>query len=244
MYNLLLSLAAGVVVALVVKLSGFSIWAGLVPGVLVALGVYVFLFRRTMERVQALAGRVQKELSSQPTSPRDLQNTLQRAVKLLESGLPLGKWQFLVAPQIHGQIATLHYMGKDFDAAARHFSQASDRDYMARAMEGALYFQRKEPVKMKAAFEAAVKSGRKEALVWAVYAWCLVQLKEKDQALQVLGRAVEANPTDEKLKNSLAQLQNDKRLKMRPFEPMWWQFGLEPPPSPTMGGRRVQFMRR
>ena len=52
----------------------------------------------------------------------------------------------------------------------------------------------------------------------------------------------------EKLKASLTQLQNDKRLKMKPYEPTWWQFGLEAPPMPTMGGggggRRVQFITR
>ena len=68
------------------------------------------------------------------------------------------------------------------------------------------------------------------------------------QALAVLARGAEANPADEKLKGSLVQLQNDKRLKMKPYEPLWWQFGLESPPPQMMGGggggRRVQFTRR
>ncbi|HEY0095428.1 MAG TPA: tetratricopeptide repeat protein, partial [Archangium sp.] len=32
MYNLVISLAVGIAIALGVKLAGFSIWAGLVPG--------------------------------------------------------------------------------------------------------------------------------------------------------------------------------------------------------------------
>ncbi|HYO74145.1 MAG TPA: tetratricopeptide repeat protein, partial [Archangium sp.] len=99
----------------------------------------------------------------------------------------------------------------------------------------------------KRSFETAVTAGKKEPLVWAVYAWCLVQNKEKDEALRVLGRGVEANPSDEKLKNSLSALQNDKKLKMKPYEPMWWQFGLEAPPPQMLGGgggRRVQFTPR
>jgi hypothetical protein len=43
-------------------------------------------------------------------------------------------------------------------------------------------------------------------------------------------------------------LQNDKRLKMSPWEPMWWQLGLENPPMQQAqfvgGGRRRGFMRR
>ncbi|MCI0573654.1 MAG: tetratricopeptide repeat protein [Myxococcaceae bacterium] len=244
MYNLLLSLAVGVLVTLAMKLAGFSLWAAVVPGTLAFLVAYFLLARRVVKQVQALSTRVQKELSGQPSNPREMQQMIQRAVKMLEGGLSWGKWQFLVAPELHAQIAMLLYMAKDFDAALPHFEKASARNAMAKAMEGALYFQRKDPARMKTAFEAAVKTGKKESLVWAVYAWCLVQLKERGQALQVLGRAVEANPSDEKLKGSLSALQNDKRLKMRPYEPHWWQFGLEPPPTPTMGGRRVQFLRR
>ena len=71
-----------------------------------------------------------------------------------------------------------------------------------------------------------------------------MQNKEKDKALQVLARGVEANPSDEKLKASLAALQNDKKLKMKAYEPHWWQFGLEQPSPQAMGGRRVQFVQR
>ncbi|HEY0094869.1 MAG TPA: tetratricopeptide repeat protein, partial [Archangium sp.] len=162
-----------------------------------------------------------------------------------EGALVYDKWQFMVGPEIHSQIGMLKYMSKDLDGAQVHFAKAGPRNYMAKAMQGALHYQRKDFAAMKQAFEAAVTAGKKEPLVWAVYAWCLVQNKEKDEALRVLGRGVEANPSDEKLKNSLAALQNDKKLKMKPYEPMWWQFGLETPPPQMLGGggggRRVQF---
>src|SRR5436305_1465776 len=86
---------------------------------------------------------------------------------------------------------------------------------------------------------------RVQTRVWAVYAWCLSQSKNKDEALKVMGRAVEANPSDEKLKAGLTALQNDKRLKMKAYEPMWWQFGLEAPPQlMPPGGRQVKWARR
>ncbi|MCP3161945.1 tetratricopeptide repeat protein [Myxococcus qinghaiensis] len=247
MYNLLISLAVGIVVALLVKFAGFSIWAGLVPGLIAALGTFVFLARRVATRIQALMTTVQQDLQSQPTSQKDAQGRVDRAVKTLEKGLVYDKWQFMVGPEIHAQIGMLKYMVKDHDGAQAAFSKGSSRNYMAKAMEGALRYQRKDFTGMKAAFESATKSGKKEAIVWAVYAWCLLQNKEKDEALKVLGRGVEENPKDEKLKASLAQLQNDKRLKMKPYEPLWWQFGLEAPPAmPPMGGggRRMQFVTR
>ncbi|MCY1003678.1 tetratricopeptide repeat protein [Myxococcus sp. MISCRS1] len=248
MYNLLISLAVGIVVALLVKLANFSIWAGLVPGLIAAVITFFFLGRRVAGQIQALMTTVQSDLQSQPTSKKDAEGRVERAVKTLEKGLVYDKWQFMVGPEIHAQIGMLKYMVKDLDGALVHFKQGSSRNYMAKAMEGALYFQRNDTPAMKAAFEAAAKSGKKEAIVWAAYAWCLLQKKEKDEALKVLGRGVEENPKDEKLKASLGQLQNDKRLKMKPYEPMWWQFGLETPPMmPPMGGgggRRMQFVTR
>ena len=248
MYNLLISLAVGIAVALLVKLAGFSLWAGLIPAILAMVATFVLLAKRVADRIQKLMAVVQQDLQTQPTSQKDAQAKVDRAVKTLEQGLVYEKWQFLVGPEIHAQMGMLKYMVKDLDGAKAHFDKASSRNYMAKAMEGALLYQRKDFPAMKAAFEAAVKAGKKESIIWAVYAWCLMQNKEKDEALRVLARGVEANPKDEKLKTSLGQLQNDKRLKMKPYEPTWWQFGLEAPPMPTMGGggggRRVQFINR
>ncbi|WP_141589721.1 M48 family metallopeptidase [Myxococcus sp. AB056] len=246
MYNLLISLGVGIAVALLVKVAGFSIWAGLVPGILALVGTYIVLARRVASRVQSLMTVVQKDLQSQPTSQKDAQARVDRAVKTLEQGLVYDKWQFLVGPELHSQIGMLKYMVKDQEGAKAAFAKGSGRNYMAKAMEGALYFQRKDFDAMKKAFESATKSGKKESIVWAAYAWCLMQNKDKDGALRVLARGVEQNPKDEKLKGSLAQLQNDKRLKMKPYEPTWWQFGLEAPPPvmPPMGGRRMQFSTR
>ncbi|NBD11214.1 MULTISPECIES: M48 family metallopeptidase [Corallococcus] len=247
MYNLLISLAVGLAVGVLVKLAGgFSWWAGIVPGVIVLFGTYIVLARRVSTRVQALMTTVQNDLQGQPANQKEAQGRVDRAVKTLEQGLVWDKWQFLIGPEIHAQIGMLKYMVKDLDGAKPHLEKASGRNYMAKAMEGALHFRRNDPGAMKTSFEAAVKSGKKESIVWAVYAWCLLQLKDKDAAQRVLARGVEQNPSDEKLKSSLAQLQNDKRLKMKPYEPLWWQFGLEAPPMmpPMGGGRRVQFTHR
>jgi predicted Zn-dependent protease len=247
MYNILISLGVGIAIALGVKLAGFPLWAGLVPGVLAFVATFILLARRVAQRIQALMESVQKEFQGQPTSQKEALGRVERAVKTLEQGLVYEKWQIMVGPELHAQIGMLKYMAKDHEGARAHLAKGSARNYMAKAMEGALHYQRKDYPAMEAAFEAAVKAGKKESLMWAAYAWCLLQIKEKDKALRVLARGVETNPSDEKLKSSLAQLQNDKRLKMKPYEPTWWQFGLETPPLQPMGGgggRRVQFTTR
>ena len=249
MYNLLIALGVGLAITLGVKLTGLGpLWAGIIPGIIALVATYVVLAQRVGKQLQALMLAVQKELQGQPTSQKEAQARIERAIKMLEGGLVYEKQQFLVGPEIHAQIGMLKYMSKDLDGARPHFARASARNYMAKAMEGALFFQKKDGAAMKKAFEAATVSGKKESIVWAVYAWCLVQNKQKDEALQVLGRGVAANPSDEKLKSSLSALQNDKRLKMKPYEPLWWQFGLEAPPPQMIGGggggRRFQFSPR
>lgn len=245
MYNLVLALLVGLAVTLGVKFAGYPIWAGLVPGVIALLGSYVVLARRVATKIQKLSSEAQAELSSLPPNPRDQKARIERAVKLLEQGLVWDKWQFLIAAELHAQIAMIKYMTGDLDGAQTNFAQASGRNGMSKAIEGALHYRKKDFPKMEAAFEAAVKASKKEPILWAVYAWCALQQKDKEKALKVLARAVEINPTDEKLKNSLTQLQNDKKLKMKPYEPMWWQFGLEAPPMQAPGGgRQVRFQRR
>lgn len=244
MINLLLSLLAGAVVAIAVVLAHMPVWAAIVPAVIVLFVVYLLLARRTATKVQAIVSLAQKELSVQPANPRERQARIDKGIKLLEQGLIYDKWQFLVGAELHAQIGMVHYMVKNYDLAMSHLSKASVRNYMAKAFQGALYFQRKDYEAMEKAFEAAVTSGKKEPIVWAVYAWCLSQLKQREKAIAVMARAVEKNPSEEKLKAGLSALQNDKRLKMRPYEPMWWQFGLEAPPLDMGGGRRVQYVRR
>ena len=248
MLNLLLALAAGVLTAVIIALSGFGVVAAVIPGILVFIGAFIFLGRRSFMSLQKIMGQVQTELSSMPPNPKEQKLKAEKAIKLLESALPLGRWQFLVEAEVHGQIGMIKYLFKDQEGAMASFAKTSGRNYLAKAMEAAVYFQKKDFVSMETTFENAVKSGKKESMVWAAYAWCLTQMKESDKAVRVLARAVEANPADDKLKSALTALQNDKKLKMKAWEPMWWQLGLETPPMQQMqfqgGGRRARFMRR
>jgi tetratricopeptide (TPR) repeat protein len=244
MYNLLIGLAAGLLAAVAIKLFGFPIWGGAIPGVIVFFASFILLGRRVATRVQAINTAAQKELSATPMNQRERQQKVDKAIKILEEGPRYERWQFLVGAEVHAQIGMIKYMMKDLDGAQAHFAKAHSRNYMARALEASLHFQKKNYPRMEECFEQAVKSGKKEAVVWAAYAWCELQRKNKEKALKIMGRAVEANPSDDKLKGGLTALQNDKKLKMKTYEPLWWQFGLESPPMEMAGGRRVQYVRR
>src|SRR5215475_9952818 len=133
MYNLLIAFAAGAVVTIAVRLAGLPLLAGLVPGLLVLIAVYILLARRIAEKLKALVSTAQKELQS-ISSPREQAPKVAKAVKILEQGLQYDRWQILVASQVHGQIGILHYMTKDYAAAEPHLLKASTRDPMSQAM--------------------------------------------------------------------------------------------------------------
>jgi predicted Zn-dependent protease len=248
MINLVVSLVAGLVVAVAIKLAGFPLLAGVIPGTVVMLAIFIVMGRRTFTQLQTIMQQVQAELSSMTANQKEQKVKVEKAIKLLETALPLGKWQFLVEGQIWAEIGTLKFLFKDHPGASEAFAKATPRHFMAQAMKASMAFQKKDMATTEACFEEAVKHGKKESLMWAAYAWCLVQNKEGDKAMRVLARGVEANPSDDKLKKALTDLQNDKRLKMKAWEPMWWQLGFEAPPLQQpqfmVGGGRRRFMRR
>ncbi len=240
MINLLISTGVAVAIALIFVGLGFGVWASTLPAMVVFLASNILLTRRVGKKVQVLATAAQKEIAAQK---------FDKGIKILEEGLQFEKWQLLVGPELHANIGILYYVQKRFDEARPHLQKSSKRGptgARARAMLACLAFQDHNEPAMANFFEQAVKAGKKESIVWAVYAWCVNKLGKRDQAIEVLSRAVAANPTDEKLKAGLVSLQNEKKLKMKAYSFEWLQFHLEKPPpdfSPN-GGRRVVYQRR
>ena len=243
MYNLLISLAIGLAVTLAIRLGTTFGWAAAVlPGIIALLAAYFVLARRTWKQLEGVFEETQGELRAQ---------RIDRAVQVLERGFVLAPWQFLVASQLHSQIGVLLYVKKDFDRALPHLEKSFSRHWVARAMLGASRWRRRDLAGMEKTFEEAVKTSKKEGLVWCVYAWLLEKEERHDDAVKVLGRGSAANPSDEKLKAALQALQNDKKLKLgKLYGEQWFQFHLEamPPqfvnPSMMRGSRRAIYGRR
>ncbi len=236
MINLAISLLAAAAGLLVFRLGAhLSVLAAILPTIGVFLVVFLLLNRRISQRVQALMAAVQKDLSA---------GRAEKAMEALRAGFPLARWQFLLGSQLNGALGVLLYAKKEFDEALPHLQRSFFRDWQAQATLGALYFQRKDYEKMAEAFERAVKAGKNEGLSWSAYAYCWQKAGDHDKAQAVMARAVEANPSDDRLKSNLAALQNKKKMKMRAYEPAWFQFHLERLPPELSGGKRVVWQRR
>jgi tetratricopeptide (TPR) repeat protein len=237
MYNLLLSLAAGIGVGLAVRLGTGLGWAGaVVPASIAAAAAYLVLARRSWKKLEVVFEETQRELQAQK---------FERAIQVLEKGFALAPWQFLVASQLHAQLGVLHYVRKDFDDALPHLEKSFSRHWVARAMLGAQRWRRKDVAGMRKVFDEAVKANKKEGLVWCAYAWLLDKEGRHEEAVKMLGRGAAANPSDEKLKSALQALQNDKKLKLgKLYGEQWYQFHLEAVPPQAFGGGLPRGARR
>ncbi len=237
MWNLLISLALGVAVALGIRFGTEFGWAAAVfPGLVVALAAYLVLARRTWKRLEVIFEAMQREVQAQK---------LDKAIQTLESGFALAPWQFLVAAQLHSNIGILHYIQKDFDAARPHLEKSFSRNWIARGMLAVARYKKRDVAGAKSVFEDAVKTNKKEGVLWSSYAWILENEGEHEAAIAVLGRAVQANGSDEKLKTSLQALQNGKKLKLgKLYAEQWFQFHLEAPPPQYVGGPGFRGNRR
>lgn len=235
MYNLLVSLAsATAATALFGFLFGggeFSLAYGIIPGILVFLGTFVYLARWVMKKVEVIVASAQPELQNRK---------IERAVEIMKSAYPLAKWQFLLKSQIDGQIGTILFAAQKFDDAEPFLQRSFKRNWVPRAMLATLYYKRKRFDEMKDIFEEAVLANKKQALLWNLYAYCLWKQNKRDEAIEVLVRASEHVGDDERTERNLKALQNDRKMKMRGWNMQWYQFHLDKPPQPKMQiqGRR------
>jgi tetratricopeptide (TPR) repeat protein len=229
MWNLLISLALGLAAVLAILFGTDFGWAAAVfPGLIVAVAAYLLLARRTWKRLEALFGAMQREVQAQK---------LDKAVQTLQSGFVLAPWQFLVSAQLHSNIGILEYLRQDLDAALPHLEKSFSRNWVARGMLATARYRKRDLAGAKKVFEDATSVNKKEGVLWATYAWILEKENQHEDAIGVLGRAVKANPSDEKLKTALQALQNGKKLKLgKLYAEQWFQFHLEAPPPQFAGG--------
>ncbi len=210
-------------------------WASLLPALAVLVGLFFWLSRRTTSKVKVVMDGVQKDLQA---------GKMDRAIEAIKGAFPLASQQFLLGSQLHGALGVLLYTKREFEAALPHLKKSFFRDWQAQATLGACCYQLKDPTGMEQAFERAVVAGKKEGLAWSAYAYALQKGGDREKAQKVMARAVEANPDDERLKANFSALQNNKKMKMRAYEPQWFQFHLERLPPEMTGGKRVVWQRR
>lgn len=223
MLTIVISLLAGLVTGLLVHFTGLlhSPIASILPGLIVTLGVSVFLLRRTGGVIQKLVEDATNHMKGQRK---------EMALKTLREGLRYGRWNPLLAPQLHAQIGILLYAQNDLDESIVELEKSTKRIWEARAYLGCAYYKKKNDAAMQRAFGDATKIADKEALAYVVAAWCLMQRDLKAPALATLNEGIKkVTNADEKarLEGHIEAINSGKKMKVQVYGDRWSSFLLD-----------------
>jgi hypothetical protein len=232
MYNLLISLAAGLLVALAIRFGTTVGWVGsIVPGVLTAAVAYVALNLRAQKRLSAVVEAAVAEAQAR---------RFERAIQVAKGAQRFAPWLFGADAAIAALIGQFHWWKGDVEAALPHLERAAAAQWPARVMLGIARWRKNDVPGLQKVFEDTLKvrGNKKQGLVWCSYAWLLEHKDRHDDAVRVLARGVSANPSDDKLKSALQSVQNGKKLKVGKLYMEWYNFGVEQPPQMMPPGFR------
>ena len=220
MINLLLGLGAALAVILLSSLLSIKLWISLPIGILAGAGVFIWQGRKIQQELERIFTRAGELLKKQQ---------FDKAIEVMKEGYRFAPRQFLVKGSIDGQIGVVQYLRKKNAEAEPLLAAASMQHYIAKAMLAILQWKRGEKKKARETFNLALKAGKKESLLYAVYAYMLVEMGERDKAIEILNRGLGICKGDERLVTNRNLLQNGKALKMKVYGEQWYQFLLERP---------------
>ena len=240
MLNLLISFACSALSsALMMRFVTPNMWITMAVSAIIFTLVFMLLTRITMKKVTALMDIAQRDM---------LANRSDKAIKELQNGLKFGAWQIYVKQQIHSQIGTIYYLKRDFKGAAPYLEKGFVRNWVSTAMLAIIYMKKNKTSRMVDTFDKAVSGNRKEPMVYAVYAFCMDRIGERTKAIAVLKKGL-AKTSNEHLQENIDLLESGKKMKMKGFGDMWYQFHLEKQgaiikkQTKAMTGRRKQVLR-
>jgi tetratricopeptide (TPR) repeat protein len=218
--NLLLGLGAALAVTLLTRLLGMPLWVGIPMGTLAGAALFIWQGRKVQQDLEKIFARAGELLKKQQW---------EKAIETMKEGYQFSSRQFLVKGSIDGQIGVVQYLRKKNEEAEPLLVAASMQHYIAKAMLGILQWKRGDKKKARETFDLALKAGKKESLLYAVYAYVLLEMGDRNRAIEILNKGLEICKGDERLITNRNLLQNGKALKMKVYGEQWYQFLLERP---------------
>lgn len=201
---------------------------------------FILIVRVVMKKVEALMMSAQQDVMA---------NRAEKAIASLKEGIKYGQWQFYVKQQIYSQIGSILYMKRDFNEAVPYLEKGFVRNWVSMAMLGVAYMKKNKTKQMLSTFDKAVSGSAKEPMVYALYAFCLDKSGERQKAISILEKGLKKTAKDERLQENIELLKAGKKMKMKGFGDMWFQFHLEKQgalikkQTKAMTGRRKQVLR-
>ena len=232
MINLIISILIGAAGWVASAFIFDSIWTGIIPFFIFGIVSFFLLNRRTANKLKVIMSRFQTMMENIQKIPSEQakKNQIEKAINVLKEGYAYKNHQFFLKQQLNSQLGSIYYMQKKFDEAEPYLKDSFIQPGTPRAMYACILFRRKKEDEMIKQFELAVKLDRRTPLLWNVYAWCLNELKKRDEAIAVLNRCLANNAGDKTTQDNLNLLKNSGKVKMKSYEMLWYQFLLEDPP--------------
>jgi Ca2+/Na+ antiporter len=145
-------------------------WFAALMGIIAAAVVFIILVRNASKELERLNEKAQKALYSQ---------NFDRALRIYESGLDLGKKSPFITGQIWGMIGMIHFMRKDNEKAKPALLKSSTMNWAAKGMLAVIYLNEKNYADMENTLKVVVTAGKKDGLAWGLYAFCLEKINKK-----------------------------------------------------------------
>jgi predicted negative regulator of RcsB-dependent stress response len=162
---------------------------------------------------------------------------VEAAIEKLKGAYKYQHWQLFLKKQLDSQIGSLLYAKKRFDEAYEYLQNTFAKNWPAMCMLASYHYRNKDYDKANAVMAKAVKSNKKEAFPYSLYAYMLVEQDQQAKAVEVLTKAESKLPLDERLRNELEAVRNNKKIKMQNYGAMWLQMHLGKVPE---GGKQYQ----
>jgi tetratricopeptide (TPR) repeat protein len=233
MFNLLISIGVATLITLAVGIPLGQLLYGIIPGVIVAIALFMFLGRVVSRKIEAIGQAFFDELQVKNQARPDPAR-VERAVEILKTGYRYRHWHFMVGSMLDGQIGMAYYANKQFEKSEPYLIKSAWRHWVAKSMLGVTHYKKRRYEPMKEVFEKALKWNRKESFLWNLYAYCLTRSGDRNGAVDVLSRGLEVLPGDARIENNRSLVQKNKKMKMRSWDQLWYQFHLDTPPMPKM----------
>ncbi|MCK4620988.1 MAG: hypothetical protein KAT62_02105 [Desulfuromonadales bacterium] len=201
---------------------------------------FILISRIVMKKIEAVMVAAQRDVQA---------NRAEKGISSLKAAFKYGAWQIYTKQQINSQIGSILYMKRNFNEAVPYLEKGFVRNWVGMAMLGIAYMKKNKTGKMIETFNKAVSGTRKEPMIYALYAFCLDKVGERQKAIGILQKGLKKSSKDERLQENIELLQAGKKMKMKAFGDMWYQFHLEKPgaiikkQTKMMTGRRKQVVR-
>jgi len=241
MLNMIISLAISALsTALMVKFVTDSLPVVAVVSIVCFFVPFILIVKVVMKKVEVVMMAAQRDVQA---------NRADKAIANLQAGFKYGAWQFYVKEQIYSQIGSIQYLKRDFSDAIPNLEKGFVRNWVSMAMLAIAYMKKNKTTKMVQTFDKAISGSRKEPMLYALYAFCLDKIGERSKAIAVLEKGLKKTAADERLQENIELLQAGKKMKMKDFGDLWYQFHLESQgaiikkQTKAMTGRRKQVIR-